>query len=88
MSCEKPGRPIFLTPDRVSLFYLVGLFDLWAGLATLFISSAGTYVIAAKISGPYMPWIAFVGLMTHLSLNHITRQIKNDPTVVDITGMW
>ncbi|KAI9881997.1 MAG: hypothetical protein M1823_006284, partial [Watsoniomyces obsoletus] len=75
----------FLIPS-VSLFYLIGLFDLWAGLRALLISSVGAYVIAAKIHGPYMPWVGFVFLMGHLSINHLSRQSRGDPGVIDITG--
>jgi hypothetical protein len=75
-----------LTSLSVSLFYLVGLFDLWDGLRTLFISAAATYIISAKIKSPYMPWIGFVFLMGHMSINHIYRQSLNDDSVVDITG--
>jgi lysophospholipid acyltransferase len=84
-SCSYPH----ITPadlNRVSMFYLVGLFDLWAGLRTILISSAGAYSIAAYIQGPYMPWIGFAFLMGHMSVNHIYRQITNDPGSVDITG--
>jgi len=70
----------------VSLFYLVGLFDLWAGIATLAFSSISTYAIAKSIDSPYMPWIGFVFLMGHMSISHIYRQLLNDPTVVDVTG--
>ncbi|KAH0403842.1 MBOAT family protein-like protein, partial [Aureobasidium melanogenum] len=70
----------------VSMFYLVGLFDLWAGLRTILISSIGAYAIAAYIQGPYMPWVGFVFLMGHMSVNHIYRQIVNDPSTIDITG--
>ncbi|KAI9677614.1 MAG: lysophospholipid acyltransferase [Caeruleum heppii] len=70
----------------VSVFYLVGLFDLWAGFRTLLISSVGAYTMATYIRGPFMPWIAFVFLMGHLSLNHIRRQSENNPSVVDVTG--
>ncbi|THW49728.1 MBOAT family protein-like protein [Aureobasidium pullulans] len=70
----------------VSMFYLIGLFDLWAGLRTIFISAAGAYSIAAYVQGPYMPWVGFVFLMGHMSVNHIYRQIVNDPSSVDITG--
>lgn len=70
----------------VSLFYLVGLFDLWDGLYTLFISATGAYLIAAYIQGPFMPWIAFVFLMGHMSLNHLKRQYANAPGEIDITG--
>ena len=33
-----------------------------------------------------MPWIGFVFLMGHMSVNHIYRQFINDPSKVDITG--
>ena len=70
----------------VSIFYLVGLFDLWAGFRTLLISSVGVYAIAQFIDGPFMPWIGFVFLMIHLSVNQIGRKVLNDPGAIDITG--
>jgi lysophospholipid acyltransferase len=70
----------------VSMFYLVGLFDLWDGLRTFIISAGGAYLISSRIISPYMPWIGFVFLMGHMSLNHIIRQSVNDPSRVDITG--
>ena len=33
-----------------------------------------------------MPWIGFVFLMGHMSINHIKRQFINAPEKVDITG--
>ncbi|KAL8668450.1 MAG: hypothetical protein Q9168_006920 [Polycauliona sp. 1 TL-2023] len=70
----------------VSLFYLVGLFDLWAGVRTILISSCGAYIIASYLEGPFMPWIGFIFLMGHMSINHIHRQFANTPDKVDITG--
>ncbi|PTU18708.1 hypothetical protein P175DRAFT_0518155 [Aspergillus ochraceoroseus IBT 24754] len=70
----------------VSLFYLLGLFDLWDGLRTLIYSAAGVYAIAYYVDGSLMPWIGFIFLMGHMSINHIYRQIANDPHSVDITG--
>ncbi|KAL8941895.1 MAG: hypothetical protein Q9211_001629 [Gyalolechia sp. 1 TL-2023] len=70
----------------VSLFYLIGLFDLWAGIRTILISSAGAYIIAKHVDGPFMPWIGFVFLMGHMSISHIYRQFANAPDKVDITG--
>ncbi|KAK4227724.1 MBOAT, membrane-bound O-acyltransferase family-domain-containing protein [Podospora fimiseda] len=71
----------------ISIFYLVGLFDLWDGLRTMLISSVGAYAIAKYLRGsPYMPWLGFVYLMGHLSINHIARQAANSPRSVDITG--
>lgn len=70
----------------ISLFYLVGLFDLWSGFRTILISAGGAYLIASQINSPFMPWIGFVFLMGHMSVNHIYRQAVNDPTKTDITG--
>ncbi|KAL8952562.1 MAG: hypothetical protein Q9222_001516, partial [Ikaeria aurantiellina] len=70
----------------VSLFYLVGLFDLWSGIRTIFISSAGAYIIAKYVDGPFMPWIGFIFVMGHMSISHVYRQFANAPDVVDITG--
>ncbi|TRX92438.1 hypothetical protein FHL15_006605 [Xylaria flabelliformis] len=69
------------------LFYLIGLYSLWTGIRTLFISSAVTYGLAHYLrTSPYMPWMAFVFLMGHMAVNQLTRQFANDPAVVDITG--
>jgi hypothetical protein len=65
---------------------LVGLFDLWVGVRTLALSSVGAYCIAQYIQGPFMPWIAFIFLMGHLSINQLARQFLNNPAVIDITG--
>jgi lysophospholipid acyltransferase len=69
-----------------SIFYLVGLFDLWAGLRTLAISATGIYCIAKYLQGPFMPWVGFVFAMGHLSINQLARQFENNPGRVDITG--
>ncbi|KAI0868649.1 MBOAT family protein [Hypoxylon argillaceum] len=69
------------------LFYLVGLYSLWTGIRTLFISSAVTYGLAHYLrTSPYMPWIAFVFLMGHMAVNQLSRQFADAPSVVDITG--
>jgi hypothetical protein len=78
---------LLLMMYRVSLFYLVGLFDLWHGLRDLLISSVGAYAIAAYVHGPLMPWVGFVFLMGHMSVGHIVRQLVNEPSQIDITGI-
>lgn len=70
----------------VSVFYLIGLFDLWSGVRTIFISSVGAYAIAYYIDGSFMPWIAFFFLMAHMSVSHIYRQAVDDPSIIDVTG--
>lgn len=34
----------------------------------------------------YMPWVAFVALMGHMSVSHLYRQARNDDSIVDVTG--
>ncbi|KAF1983408.1 MBOAT-domain-containing protein [Aulographum hederae CBS 113979] len=70
----------------ISIFYLIGLFDLWYGLRTLLISAGGAYGIAMFVEGPYMPWIAFVFLMGHMSISHLDRQFIDLPSSVDVSG--
>ncbi|EEP78252.1 conserved hypothetical protein [Uncinocarpus reesii 1704] len=70
----------------VSIFYLIGLFDLWDGLRTLLYNAAGAYAIAYFVDGSLMPWIGFLFLMGYMSLSHIYRQIVAEPSAVDITG--
>jgi lysophospholipid acyltransferase len=83
---SSPGRKNLFAVS-VSLFYLIGIFDLWDGLATVLISAGGAYAIAYFLrSSPYMPWIGFVFTMAHISVSHISRQLANAPSTVDITG--
>ena len=70
----------------MSLFYLVGVLDLWDGIQTLFISAAGAYVIAAYVQGPYMPWIGFAYIMGHMLYSHTHKALYPTPGVLDITG--
>lgn len=71
----------------VSIFYLLGLFDLWDGLTALAVSCGGTYCIAKFLrTSPYMPWVGFAFTMGHMSISHIWRQVANSPSSVDITG--
>lgn len=73
----------------VSLFYLVGLFSLWSGVRTLFISSLGTYLITKYFKSPLMPWVNFAFVMGHLLMGHIEAQLfveDFDTNEIDITG--
>jgi len=70
----------------ISMFYLVGLFNLWSGLCTILISAGGAYLISSRVKSAFMPWIGFAFLMGHMSVNHIYRQAVNEPAVFDITG--
>ncbi|XXG96711.1 CAAX prenyl protease [Hypoxylon texense] len=69
------------------LFYLVGLYSLYTGVRTIFIASAGTYALAYFLrTSAYMPWIAFVFLMSHMAVNQLARQFADNPAAIDITG--
>ena len=65
---------------------MIGLFDLWGGLLTITMDAVVTYLLAAYVDGPYMPWMAFVFLMGHMSITHIYRHVANSPHEVDISG--
>lgn len=53
----------------------------------MLISAGGAFAIAKFLRGSrYMPWVGFVFLMGHMSVNHIARQAANSPRSVDITG--
>jgi lysophospholipid acyltransferase len=53
----------------------------------MLISAGGAYAIAKFLRGSrFMPWVGFVFLMGHMSVNHIARQAANSPRSVDITG--
>lgn len=72
----------------VTVFYLVGVFSLYSGTATLLFSATGTFFIT-QWKNPYMPWINFAFVMTHLFVNHLRSQffpVTFDPNVIDITG--
>ncbi|OAP57547.1 hypothetical protein AYL99_08285 [Fonsecaea erecta] len=64
----------------ITLFYLLGVYDLWGGTVTLLIDAIGTYLIAYYLDGSLMPWLG------HMSISHIERQRIADPSLVDITG--
>lgn len=57
------------------LFFLVGIFDLWGGIWTLFVSCAGTWLLCKYFKSPFMPWVNFVFIMGHMSIKyeHIVR---------------
>src|SRR5438876_4948956 len=63
-----------LTNVSVSLFILVGFYDLWNGLWILLIGAVGTYILTFRLKGPLMPWVVFVFVMGHLSISQLIRQ--------------
>lgn len=73
--------------DSISLFILVGVFDLWNGLWIMLSGAVGTYLLTFRIKGPMMPWIVFVFVMGQLSISQLIRQFYRIPTtVIDYTG--
>ncbi|KAG4301145.1 hypothetical protein PCANB_002436 [Pneumocystis canis] len=71
----------------ISVFFLIFILDLWYGLQTVLISTTGTYIIVKYTKGRYMPFIAFIFLMIHLSINHIYRQNGNISPEKDVTSI-
>ncbi|QSL66766.1 hypothetical protein MERGE_001152 [Pneumocystis wakefieldiae] len=84
LPCRRPyWRNIFNI--IISAFFLV-VFNFWFALQTVLISANGTYVIVKYIRGKYMPVVAFIFLMGHLSLNHLRRQFFNVDHRMDVTS--
>ncbi|KAF8121318.1 MBOAT, membrane-bound O-acyltransferase family-domain-containing protein [Boletus edulis] len=55
----------------ISVFFLIPVLNLHWGILHLLGSILGTYFIAANIRGPSMPWIVFVFVMGHLTVNFV-----------------
>ena len=73
--------------DSISLFILVGVYDLWNGLWIILSSAIGTYVLSFRLKGPMMPWIVFIFVMGQMSISQLIRQIYKTPDdVIDYTG--
>lgn len=74
----------------IALFYLVGVFSLWAGLRTLLISIGVTYATTKYLrENPFMPWIVFLFVMGHLFTSHVEAQwyqMDYEASLSDITG--
>ena len=68
-----------------SLFFLVGVLDLWGGLLELLGASLVTYALTT-IRHPAMPWLNFVVSMAHMSVNQVRRQRLGDESAIDVTG--
>lgn len=71
----------------ISLFFLLGVFDLKGGVLILLVSALATYYIAKYYASPQMPWIVFFMVMGQLSVTHLKRQLGLIPwDQVDISG--
>jgi lysophospholipid acyltransferase len=78
---------IYNSDLSVSLFILVGVYDLWTGLWIILFSSLGTYALSFGLKGPLMPWVVFVFVMGQMSISQLIRQFNHVPdTVIDYTG--
>ena len=71
----------------MSLFFLIGVYDLWTGLWLIVTGAIATYVLAFGLKGPLMPWIVFIFVMGQMSVSQLIRQFYKVPgTVIDYTG--
>ena len=43
----------------VTFFYFIPVLNLFTGFLQLLLDVVGTYVIAANVKGPRMPWVVF-----------------------------
>lgn len=64
------NQPLFknLFVIATGSFILVGIFDLWGGVRTLFISCSVTWLLSKYYTGPLMPWLNFFFIMGHMSI--------------------
>ncbi|KAG6328886.1 hypothetical protein ID866_10203 [Astraeus odoratus] len=60
---------------KANIPLLARLLKLGSGFAQLLGSILGTYFIAANVKGPNMPWIVFIFVMGHLTINHVIRAL-------------
>jgi lysophospholipid acyltransferase len=71
----------------VSLFFFLPVLNLYTGFLQLLGSVLATYVISATFKGPNMPWIVFVVVMGHLTINHIIRALYGlSYETMEVTG--
>ncbi|KZP15136.1 MBOAT-domain-containing protein [Athelia psychrophila] len=71
----------------VTLIYLLPVLKMYSAFLQLLGSVLGTYLIAAFVKGPNMPWIVFGFTMGHLLINHIIRAHYNiSYETFEITG--
>ncbi|KLO10167.1 MBOAT-domain-containing protein [Schizopora paradoxa] len=59
----------------ITFFLTCVVLGLWTGFLQLLGSTVATYVIAKSMTGWRMPWVVFVVVMGHLTVNHVIRAI-------------
>ncbi|KAI0069105.1 MBOAT-domain-containing protein [Artomyces pyxidatus] len=71
----------------VTLFYFIPVLNLQGPFVQLLCDVLATYVIAATVKGPQMPWIVFGLMMGHLTVNQVIRAFSNvSYETFEITG--
>ncbi|KAF8607705.1 MBOAT-domain-containing protein, partial [Ceratobasidium sp. AG-I] len=70
----------------VSLFFLIPILRLYWGTVHVLVSAMFTYVVAARLRSPHMPWIVFGFVMSHLLVNHVYRTLYLTADDIEITG--
>ncbi|KAF8897151.1 MBOAT, membrane-bound O-acyltransferase family-domain-containing protein [Infundibulicybe gibba] len=71
----------------VSLFFFFPVLKIYSAFFQLLASIVGTYFIAKFNRSPNMPWIVFVFVMGHLTINHVIRAIYQlSYETMEVTG--
>lgn len=71
----------------VALFFFFPVLKLYSGFFQLLASILGTYFIAKYDTSSRMPWVVFVFVMGHLTINHVIRAIYGlSYETMEITG--
>ncbi|KAF8227989.1 MBOAT-domain-containing protein [Tricholoma matsutake] len=71
----------------IALFFFFPVLKLYSGFFQLLASIIGTYLIAKVDRSSRMPWVVFVFVMGHLTVNHVIRAIYQlSYETMEITG--
>ncbi|KAF8075974.1 endoplasmic reticulum protein [Lyophyllum atratum] len=83
---SKPGlRHLFNIV--VAIFFFFPVLKLYSGFFQLLASILGTYFIARYDTSSRMPWIVFIFVMGHLTINHVIRALYGlSYETMEITG--
>ncbi|KAJ7667617.1 endoplasmic reticulum protein [Mycena polygramma] len=71
----------------VTLLFLFPVLKLYSAFLQLLASILGTYYITRYYHGSKMPWVVFIFVMGHLTVNHVIRAIYNfSYETLEVTG--
>ncbi|KAJ6627426.1 endoplasmic reticulum protein [Mycena sp. CBHHK59/15] len=86
MPSEKPALK-HLFSIAITLLFFFPVLQIYSAFFQLLASVLGTYYLTRYYKSSKMPWVAFVFVMGHLTINHVIRSIKNfSYETLEVTG--